>query len=75
MLHKTITYVANQVGCVKTYLTHDVQVKGPQKIYPTNGTQMGDEERYTRGIFTWKCKRYKILCRKRIVKNDNQCTN
>ena len=32
MLHKTITHVANQVGCVgcvKIYLTHDVQVKGP----------------------------------------------
>jgi len=32
ILHKTITHVANQVGCVgcvKIYLTHDVQVKGP----------------------------------------------
>ena len=29
MLHKTNIHVANQVGCVKINLTHDVQVKDP----------------------------------------------
>jgi hypothetical protein len=33
MLHKTNIHVANQVGCVKINLTHDVQVKDPQILF------------------------------------------